>query len=686
MEEEIDLRVYIDTLLRWWWLILLSSFLLGGVALLVSLFMPPVYEAKALVVSLRSRVDISLGSGFKSLTEDELLMLASQGQSAALIDRTKKRLNTLVGMVQSGSIAQRVANSEELQGLLSDEERDPAALLRMVHGELLEDSDAIQIVASNPDPIKAAAIANVWAREYERQVNGVYGEAPLTPFSDIQEQVRKARAEYDKAQQTWLTFLTDEDKIDELERQIAEEEAIVSNLRTARQTALSAVLNKEVQVRQTLIDAYLEDASTNRLFVFSKGQEAKRRILGTWIDSEVNSRIAVIERDRKARQELFNAAVNAEINARKQVFQQQYEQMRQKLEEYYARKDRLEQLLREARTMRQQLVEGGEEAARSNGLALLAFKSRVFRAADGLPFDRLDLQAASIDALNPDRSATEQIADLDALISAMEQEVAQLEADIQQQSEAMLNGEGYLLLDQLSPEYLTIAISPTLALTETTGISISLSDFIARRYLELFDVGEMARQAVHVATDTPLFAEIQKLYPELYTKDAWMELVEALPDETELSKQANQMADDLLKLKGLEQLLTTSNLEEPLSQEIARRELYIRELRAEVSRLQQRKQELKQERDLAWNAYSTLLSKAQEVELAAAAEGSEVRFVSQALPPSTPAKPNKKMNTVIGLAVGGMLGVFGAFLFEYLGLDNDPRSYLKRLKRGTASA
>ncbi|HQE93057.1 MAG TPA: GNVR domain-containing protein [Anaerolineae bacterium] len=690
MEEEIDLRIYLDILLKWWWLIVLGAVVVGAGAFLVSSLMPPVYEASAGVVSLKSRAEVSLGSGVQTITEDDISYGNMVG-STAIMERTQQRLNTLAGMVKNGAIAQQVVT--ELSADLDEEERDPAVLLDYVEGQLLQledstgsnaiqGSDTIQIIVSHKDPVKAALIANAWARAYEIHVNGIYGEAQLSPFVDIASQVQKARIEYNAAQEAWLTFLSEDDQINAIQRQIDEETIIINNLRSARQTAISTVVDKEVKVREALIDAYLSDVQANRLFAFEKGQTAKREILSALVDSEISNRLAVIQRDRNVREQLFETAINAEIAARLQVFEQERDALRVDLEEDYNRKQRIENLLVEAEMMRDQLREGGEASARSNGLALLAFKSRVFNAAEGLPFDRLDLQASSIDALNPNRSAAEQIADLDALIIAMEREVARLEAAIQEKSTARLEGKGYQFLDLLSPEYLTLSFTQTLGMDTLTGatvISPNLSAFILKSYTDTFEIGSMALAAQDVATDTQLFAEIQKLYPELYTKDAWMELANSIPETPELVSLANQMADDLLKMKGLEELLAFSVLDEPLSKEIDQRELRVRELEAEVSRLTQYKKDLQQQRDLTWQAYSVLLSKAQEVTIASASEGSEVRFASPAVAPLEPVSPHKLRNTAVGLAVGLIGGVIGAFLFSYLGLDSHPRAFWAQL-------
>jgi len=674
VEEEIDLRAYVGVLFRRWPVILGLALVAAVAAGLVSfLLLPPTYEAVAGVVMLKSKAEISLGSGFRSLTEEDMVF-SQELASDVIVDRASRRLNSVAGMVRNATIAQQVA--DELGDILTEEERQLAQLGANVEGRVLAldeggESDTIQVVVSHSDPNKAAAIANAWAQAFETHVNGIYGAASSAPFTDIQKRVDEARVEYGLTQETLLTFLTEDDRINELQRQIAEEEVIIDRLRSGRRTAISAIIDKEVEVKQWLIGAYLEDEATNRLFAFDKGQEAKRQILGVWIDAEIANRIAAIKRDRNMRLRLVDTSVAAEIDSMLRVFEHQRDELLRDLEKAYTRKHRLEDLLVEARLMREQLVKGGEASARSNGLALLAFKSRIFATASGLPINELNLEMSSMEALNPLVSAAEQIADLDGLIAAMEEELAALEVSIQEQSDAMLKGEGYDFLELLSPERLTIAASQTALVTGTTGvmgtavISISLSDFVVQRYNDLFDLGEMARAAEDVATDTPLFTEIEALYPELFTRDDWMLLAESIPEDTELGSLAARMADDLLEMKGWEDVVTYSVLEKPLSQEIVQRENYVRLLQADIVRLNQTKADLQQDRDLAWQAYTTLLAKAQEIDVAAASEDIEVRFASPALPPSSPVGPRKLFNVAVAGALGLMVGVFGAFALEW---------------------
>ena len=549
MEEEIDLRIYIDILLKWWWLIALAAIVVGACAFAFTTLQPRVYEATAGVVSLRSRVEISLGSGFESVSEDDF-SLGPQGSSVVL-DRNERRLNTLIGMVRSGSIAQQVA--DELQNVLDEEDADPARLIEYVEGRLLSlngngDSDTIQIVVTHPDPVIAAEIANAWARAFEVHVNAIYGEASYSPFADIDEQVVTAKSEYDQAQATWVGFLNTEDRIAELQRQVAEDEAVIEKLRLGRQDSVAAVTDAQVDVQKRLLDT----------------------------------------------------SVVAEVDSNLTVFEQQRDELMRDFDRDYGRMIRMKDLLLDANLMREQLLAG--EGLGNDVLVWLSFKAKIFSTTDDLPFDTLDITTPSLENLLSATDPVTQVADLDALIMAMEKEVSRLETSLQTQIEALTARESYQFLEALSAETLNMETAPS---------------------------GEALAK----------FENWQGLLPYA----------------------------DVLKA--------------PLDQEIVTLENHVRELRSEIADLQGRKDELQKNRTLAWDAYTNLLSKEQEIRIATTSAGSDVRFASPAVPPIAPVSSGKLTNTAIGLAVGLMAGVIGAFLFSYLGLESRPRDLWVQLTK-----
>lgn len=257
--------------------------------------------------------------------------------------------------------------------------------------------------------------------------------------------------------------------------------------------------------------------------------------------------------------------------------------------------------------MRAQLLAG--EGPGNDALVWLSFKAKIFDTSTSLPFDTLDMTTSSLETLLSATDPLTQVADLDALIVAMEGEVHRLETSLQAQAAALAARESYQFLNALSVESLDMETAPS---------------------------GEALTQ----------FADWQGLLPYA----------------------------DVLKA--------------PLDQEIVTLENDVRELRSEIVRLSGRKDELRNTRDLAWDAYTNLLSKEQEIRIATASAGSDVRFASPAVPPLEPVSSGKLTNTAIGAAVGLIGGVVGAFLFSYLGLDgSSPRAFWAQLiRKKTASA
>jgi len=338
-----------------------------------------------------------------------------------------------------------------------------------------------------------------------------------------------------------------------LARQVAEDEAVIEKLRLGRQDSVAAVTNAQVEIQKRLL----------------------------------------------------NTSVVAEVGANLQVFEKQRDELVRNFDRDYARMLRMKDLLSDAHLMRGQLISDG--IAGNDALVWLAFKAKVFSTTDALPFDTLDITATSMETLLSATDPVTQVADLDALIVAMESEVTRLEASLQTQIEALTARESYRFLETLSSETLDMATAPS---------------------------GEALAQ----------FTGWQGLLP-------YADVLQA-----------------------------------PLDQDIVTLENHVRELKSEMTDLQGRKDELLNNRDLAWNAYTNLLSKEQEIRIATTSAGSDVRFASPAVPPRKPVSSGKLRNTAIGLAVGLIGGVVGAFLFSYLGLDgSSPRAFWAQLTKKQTS-
>ena len=81
---------------------------------------------------------------------------------------------------------------------------------------------------------------------------------------------------------------------------------------------------------------------------------------------------------------------------------------------------------------------------------------------------------------------------------------------------------------------------------------------------------------------------------------------------------------------------------------------------------------LKRKIEATKTVYNMLLQKLEETRIQEASQISDARVLDYALLPKSPISPKKKLNIVLGLILGTMLGIFGAFIAEYL--DNTVKS------------
>ena len=655
LERDIDLRKYVDSVIRRRRLIItlvLLSMLAGGIAGIIS---PAPYQANVRVAMIKEKTDVAFDSRLETLSEDELA-----SESGAKLDIEARR-QSLASLVRNPAIADAVI--ERLGDQLGAVQPGTGAMLAKVEAQVVPDSDLIGITVTDQDPARAAAIANAWGVEYENYINNLYSGAPLGLSNEVGTELQRATVERNKAQAAVEAFLLD-NQIDELAQQIAEKRAVIELLQKGKSTAVSTIIDEQIKAQQQIINAYYSAQSSNKLLAFNKQQEAKRQMLAAYIDSEIESRLAAFRRDRAVRMQAFNAAVEAEQRGQAAVINEQISEKMSTFARYYAQKTSIARLLDNAQAMRAQLEQGGNAAAASNGLALLLLKAQAFTPTEGIPAN-LQLQVDSTTTA----SAAEQIVDVDAVITALEEQLEGVEANIQTASRELMAGTGYDFLNDRSLTPLTLSSTPgvtaTGTLSTTTAVSGTLAEAINQRYRELFEVGPMATQAENIASDTPLFAEIKKLYPDLFTVDQLMELGESIPVDNPLAMAASQRSKDLLQLKELEDLPNFSVSTEPLVEAVRKLQQEVRELEVQQEREQARRNELEQNRTLANEVYGTLLRKQTELGVASAVTGSEVRVASPAFAPGRRSASSVMVVVIAGI-LGLLLGIVAALLVDAL--------------------
>lgn len=254
-------RFLIDAPFHWWRLIVTITLLFALLGITLGSIAFRSYEAIAGVTTLRTRTQVSFDTGVQTLSEEELLMEdpVTQTNQMNRIDLAARR-QTLVAMVDDAAIANKISMLPDIQPYLTKEDRQPGRLSAMVRGRLAlnpgaerDQSDLIEIVVQHPNPEAAAAIANAWAREYERRVNEIYG-TPASANGPTEPEVEVARLKYEGLQSHVIDFLRNSHK-EEDEREVALLRSVLEQFQNARVDLLDAL----VKERQS-IDAQLEHA------------------------------------------------------------------------------------------------------------------------------------------------------------------------------------------------------------------------------------------------------------------------------------------------------------------------------------------------------------------------------------------------------------------------------------------
>lgn len=633
-DDEIDLRKYLDILIKRWREILFFTFLVTVISALgvfaYRLFQAPVYEARASVAIVRTQTEVNFDERFTT----------SSGQPAG--GDINSRRSALLGLVYSGSIAERVV--ADLHGQLSERERDPAYLLRQINAELATQnnrtgqSDLIWISARAESPAVAAAIANAWAQHYVQEVNRIYGQVPDEMIASVQNELDQAQANYTQAQRALEQFLA-ESPLNALRREMEETQQAIDALQTANSTALSSYVEEVLNSYRRIVSTYLNAQTDAQLFGFTREQEGRRQLLDAYMRA-------------------YNGAL---VDA----FDTQRQRDVRLLRLYYDQWLQTTAALSTARSLQAGLQQGREGAIGSVAAALQLLKVQLVSAMIGdvpsmqrnnpdltappamltaggvltvsaeammLPSVQMSPSGASSETgsrqpllqltLNPPSDVTLAglTADLEGTIQALEQQLTRLEAEIDALNQALLSGERFNHLDAQIPD------------------------------------------------QSELVNAIRARYPAIFERGVFSEVGEEASQDATLGSDGRAQAEELLKLAGAETASLAMRPDAPMQESIALLESRLQQLQAQVEAEQAAYRQIVQRRDLAWDALKALSTKQAELRLERAAANTEVRLGAPAIPPDEPVQTaSARVSIALAAMVGLMLAIFLAFLFEYLG-------------------
>lgn len=183
MEEEIDLRPYVETLLNNWKWIVGIGVLFAALAIIVTIATPDSYEASALVAVLEPSQEVQFDPRFSNLEKRDTLLKAYPE-----IARSDELVQSLLEQVDVAG----VMTLPQLQQLLTAEAGSEPSLL--------------YFRARNGDPDTAAELANTWASLFVTRANQIYGQSNSEQLVFYQDQLADSKTRLDQAEQRLIDF------------------------------------------------------------------------------------------------------------------------------------------------------------------------------------------------------------------------------------------------------------------------------------------------------------------------------------------------------------------------------------------------------------------------------------------------------------------------------------------------
>lgn len=379
--DEIDVRRYLLVLVKWWREILVISILTGAIAGVTLTALnnnkTPVYAANADILIARLMSNIELDERVSTSVGSGVS--DANGWRASLLQLAKSSVvaNAVLAELK-GELPASLQTADALVGVI-------AASVPLSPDERYA-SNLIRITATTSVPDASAKIANSWARHLVDHINAVYGEVPATTIESVTIERDQALLAYQAAEEEYKDFVAN-NQIAVLSRQIEEKSTLRSELMLNYTRMVTAVISNEYNARiayyTTLVTTPLEHAT------------------------------ALVEAQSAGNVESLTLLYNLRASAVAQ--------------------------LSHAQNMERSLVDGGEAAAKSNAAALQLLKLAAFATLRG---DENIPQGLTLNSQTQEIEMTleEQLVDVRALATVLEEYVAQVEAEIAQVAESNMVG------------------------------------------------------------------------------------------------------------------------------------------------------------------------------------------------------------------------------------------------------
>ncbi len=187
MEDEIDLREYIDVIRRRWKLIVGVTVVAVIAAAVVSFLLPPTYEAASVVLITEPRYQMQFEPRFET------------------VDQWQPAYKAFPELATSDGVLQTVVEAYQPSPAAQIEEWRLKALKEMAEATSQGDPSLVKLTVSCRSPEDAAGIANVWADRLVARGNDIYSEGE-DDVSFFEGQAAQAEQTLEEAEQALISF------------------------------------------------------------------------------------------------------------------------------------------------------------------------------------------------------------------------------------------------------------------------------------------------------------------------------------------------------------------------------------------------------------------------------------------------------------------------------------------------
>ena len=202
-EEEIDLRDYLEVIVRRKWIIIgvtLAAVISAG---MVSFFvLRPVYQATSILMVSKPKYQVEL-----------------EPKIQTFIPSTELSLETYGNLIKSGNIEQKVI--EKLSLNQPPNELTVEDLDKMLSVEIIKNTNLIKMSLEDNSPRRAMEIVNTWTNLFVKENEGLLLKEVREAQAFVKRELETSRQELFKAEEKMREF-NERNKIDVLEKEIRE--------------------------------------------------------------------------------------------------------------------------------------------------------------------------------------------------------------------------------------------------------------------------------------------------------------------------------------------------------------------------------------------------------------------------------------------------------------------------------